>query len=134
MPRDILKDAFSPRCPSTDEGIKKLWYIHTMEYYSVIKRNTFELVLMRWMNLQPIIQSEVSKRKTNMESRKMVLMNVLTNGESSMEIYTVSYVKQIASGNLLNDSGSSNLGDLEGGGGRKAQEGGDICIPLADSH
>ena len=133
MPRDILKDAFSPRCPSTDEGIKKLWYIHTMEYYSVIKRNTFELVLMRWMNLQPIIQSEVSKRKTNMESRKMVLMNVLTNGESSMEIYTVSYVKQIASGNLLNDSGSSNLGDLEGWGGREAQEGGDICIPLADS-
>ena len=43
------------------------------------------------------------------------------------------YVKQIASGNLLNDSGSSNLGDLEGWGGREAQEGGDICTPLADS-
>ena len=40
-----------PRCPSADEWIKKLWYIHTMEYYSVIKRNTFESVLMRWMNL-----------------------------------------------------------------------------------
>ena len=36
-----------PRCPSTDEWIKKLWYIHTMEYYSAIKRNTFESVLMR---------------------------------------------------------------------------------------
>ena len=44
-----------PRCPSTDERIKKLWYIYTMEYYSAIKWNTFELVLMRWMNLEPII-------------------------------------------------------------------------------
>ena len=44
-----------PRCPSTDEWIKKLWYIYTMAYCSVIKRNTFESVLMRWMNLEPII-------------------------------------------------------------------------------
>ena len=50
------------RCPSTDEGIKKLWYIYTMEYYSAIKRNTSESVLMRWMNLEPIIQSEVSQK------------------------------------------------------------------------
>ena len=50
-----------PRCPSTDEWIKKLWYIHTMEYYSVIKKNTFESVLMRWMNLEPTIQSEVNQ-------------------------------------------------------------------------
>ena len=60
IPRDILKDTFSPRCPSKDEWIKKPWYIHTLDYYSAIKRNTFELVLMRWLNLQPIIQSEVS--------------------------------------------------------------------------
>ena len=52
-----------PRCPSTDEWIKKLWYINTMEYYSAIKRNAFELVLMRWMNLEPIIQSEVSQKE-----------------------------------------------------------------------
>ena len=51
------------RCPSTDEWIKKLWYIHTMEYYSAIKRNAFESVLMRWMNLESIIQSEVSQKK-----------------------------------------------------------------------
>ena len=48
-----------PRCPLTDEWIKKLWYIYTMEYCSAIKRNVFELVLTRWMNLEPIIQSEV---------------------------------------------------------------------------
>ena len=51
------------RCPSTDEWIKKLWYICTMEYYSAIKRNRFESVLMRWMNLGPIIQSEVSQKE-----------------------------------------------------------------------
>ena len=52
-----------PRCPSTDEWIKKLWYIYTMEYYSAIKRNAFESVLIRWMNLEPIIQSEVSQKE-----------------------------------------------------------------------
>ena len=50
-----------PRCPSTDEWKKKLWYIYTMEYYSAIKRNAFEAALMRWMNPKPIIQSEVSQ-------------------------------------------------------------------------
>ena len=49
------------RCPSTDEWIKKLWYTYTMEYYSAMKRNTFESILMRWVNLEPIIQIEVSK-------------------------------------------------------------------------
>ena len=54
-----------PRLPSTDEWIRKLWYIYTMEYYSAIKRNTFESVLMRWMNLEPIIWVKyVRKRKT----------------------------------------------------------------------
>ena len=48
-----------PRCPSRDEWIKKLWYIYTMEYYSAIKRNSFESVLMEWMNLESITQSEV---------------------------------------------------------------------------
>ena len=51
-----------PRCPPADEWIKKLWYIYTMEYYSAIKKNSFETVLMRWMKLKPIIQSEVSQK------------------------------------------------------------------------
>ena len=51
------------RCPSADEWIRKLWYIYTMEYYSAIKRNTFESVLIRWMNLEPILQSEVSQKE-----------------------------------------------------------------------
>ena len=52
-----------PISPLTDEWIKKLWYIYTMEYYSAIKRNAFESVLKRWMNLEPIIQSEVSQKE-----------------------------------------------------------------------
>ena len=46
----------------TDEWIRKLWYIYTMDYYSAIKKNKFESVLMRWMKLEPIIQSEVSQK------------------------------------------------------------------------
>ena len=51
------------RCPSTDEWTKKLWYMYTVEYYSVMIRNVFESVLVRWMNLEPSIQTEVSQRK-----------------------------------------------------------------------
>ena len=52
-----------PRYPSADEWIRKLWYIYTMEYYSAIKRNTFESVLMQWMKLEPIIQSEINQKQ-----------------------------------------------------------------------
>ena len=51
-----------PRCPSADEWIRKRWYIYTMEYYSAIKKNSFESVLMRGMKLETIIQSEVSQK------------------------------------------------------------------------
>ena len=54
-----------PRCSSADEQKRKLWYIHTMEYYSAIKKNAHESVLMRWMKLEPIIQSEVRNKNTN---------------------------------------------------------------------
>ena len=52
-----------PKFPSADEWIRKLWYIYIMEYYSAIKSNAFESVLMRWMNLESIIQSEVSQKE-----------------------------------------------------------------------
>ena len=69
----IARTRKQPRCPPTDEWIKKLWYISTMEYYSAIKRNTFESVLMRWMNLEPIIQSEVSQKK---KDKYHILMHI----------------------------------------------------------
>ena len=52
-----------PRYPLEDEWIRKLWYIYTMEYYSAIRKNTFESVLMRWMKLEPIIQNEVNQKE-----------------------------------------------------------------------
>ena len=51
-----------PTCPSPDEWIRKLWYIYTMEYYSAIKKNAFDSILMRWMKLEPIIQSKVNQK------------------------------------------------------------------------
>ena len=57
-----------PRCPSADEWIRKLWYIYTVEYYSALTKNTFESVLMRWMKLEPIIQSEVSQKEKHQYS------------------------------------------------------------------
>ena len=64
-----------------------MWYIYTMEYYPAIKRNTFELVLMRWMNLESIIQSEVSQKQKDKyiytESRRIYLQG--RNGETDIE-------------------------------------------------
>ena len=62
-----------PKCPSADEWIRKWWYIYTMEYYSVIKKNTFESVLMRWMKLEPILWSEASQKEKHQYS---VLMHI----------------------------------------------------------
>ena len=61
----IARTRKQPRCPSTDEWIKKLWYLDTIEYYSALKSNTVVSFLMRWMNLEPIIQSEVSQKEIN---------------------------------------------------------------------
>ena len=71
-----------PRCPPRDECIKKLWYIYTVEYKLAIKKNTFESVLMWWLNVEPITQSERSQKEENKhcilthEYRKTVLMNL----------------------------------------------------------
>ena len=54
-----------PKCPSTDEWIKKLWYIYMMEYYSAIKRNEIESFVEKWMDLETVIQSEVSQKEKN---------------------------------------------------------------------
>ena len=62
-----------PRFPSTYEWIKKLWYMYTMEYYSTIKRNTCESVLKRWINLEHIIQSEVSQKE---KDKYHILMHI----------------------------------------------------------
>ena len=63
-----------PRCPSADEWIRKLWYIYTTEYYSAIKKNTFKSILMRWMQLELIIQSEVSQKEKHQYSMLLLLL------------------------------------------------------------
>ena len=76
-------------CPLTDEWIRKLWYIYTMEYYSAIKRNECESVELSWMNLEPVIQSEISFKEKNKHHilmhiygiRKTVLMNMFAGQE-----------------------------------------------------
>ena len=76
-----------PRCPLADEWLRKLWYIYTMEFYSAIKKNAFDPVLMKWMKLEPIIQSDVSQKEKHqyrilmhvyMEFRKMVMTTIYT--------------------------------------------------------
>ena len=54
-----------PKCPSTDEWLKKMWNIYTMEYYSAIKKIEIELLVVRWVDLETIIQSEVSQKEKN---------------------------------------------------------------------
>ena len=66
--RLLLLLQLSYKIPSADEWIRKLWYIYIMEYYSAIKKNTVESVLMRWMKLEPIIQSEVSQKEKHQYS------------------------------------------------------------------
>ena len=61
----IAKTWKQPKCPSTDEWIKEMWYIYTMEYYSAIKKNEIMPFAATWMDLETIIVSEVRKRKTN---------------------------------------------------------------------
>ena len=74
-----------PKCPSTDEWIKKMWHIYTMEYYSAIKKNKIIPFAATWMDLEIIILSKASQRKTNIvwhhfyvESKKKVQMNLFT--------------------------------------------------------
>ena len=61
----IARSWKQPKCPSTDKWIKKIWYMHTMEYYSAIKRNEIGSFVETWMDLEIVILSEVRQRKTN---------------------------------------------------------------------
>ena len=74
----IARTWTQPRCPSADEWIRKLWNIYTVEYYLAIKKTTFESVLMRWMKLEPIIQSEVSQKEKHQYSINSVQFSSVT--------------------------------------------------------
>ena len=72
----IARTREQPKCPSTDEWIKKMWHIYTMEYYSAIKRNEIELFVVRWMALESVIQSEVNQKERN---KYLMLTNIYGN-------------------------------------------------------
>ena len=124
------------RCPSADEWIRKLWYIYTMEYYSAIKKNTFESVLMRWTKLQLIIQSEVSQKEKHQYSILTHIYGIQKDGNDDpvckiaketqmleqsfglcgkgrgwddIEAYLISYMKRIASPGSMHDTGCLGL-------------------------
>ena len=61
----ITKTCKQPKCPSTEEWVKKLWHIYTMEYYSAIKKNEIMPLAATWMDLETVIKSEVSQKEKN---------------------------------------------------------------------
>ena len=69
----IARSWKQPKCPSTDEWIKKMWYIYTMEYYSAIKRNENGSFVETWMDLVTVIRSEVSQKEKN---KYRILMHI----------------------------------------------------------
>ena len=69
-----------PKCPSTDEWMKKMWHIYTMEYYSAIKRNKIELFVVKWMDLETVIQSEVSPKEKQILYANIYIWNLKKNG------------------------------------------------------
>ena len=73
----IAKTWKQPKCPSTDEWIKKIRYIYIMEYYSAIKRNKIELFVVRWMDLESVMQSEVSQKEKNKYHMLMHIYGIL---------------------------------------------------------
>ncbi len=73
------------KCPSTDEWIKKMWHIYTMEYYSAMKRNEIELFVMRWMDLESVIQSEVkSEREKQILYANTYIWNLKNCGQKNL--------------------------------------------------
>ena len=90
----IARTQKQPRCPSTDEWIKNLCYIYTMEYYSIIKRNIFESVLVRWIILEPIIQSEVIQKEKDKYHILTHIYGIQKNGTEEF-IYRAAMEKKI---------------------------------------
>ena len=79
----IVRTWKQPRCQSADEWVRKLWYIYTMEYYSAIKKNAFESVLMRWIKLEPIIQSKVIQKDKHQYSILTHIYGILKDGNNN---------------------------------------------------
>ena len=80
----IARSWKQPKCPSTDEWIKKLWYIYTMEYYSAIKRNEIGSFVEMWMDIETVIESEVSQKEKNKYRILSHICGTLKNGTDEL--------------------------------------------------
>ena len=105
----IARTRKQPRCPSADEWIRRQWYIYTMEYYSAIKKNSFESVLMRWMKLEPIMQ-EVSQKDKDQHS---ILTDIYMEFKKIVTITL--YAKQKKRGTDVQNRLLDSVGEDEGG-------------------
>ena len=101
-----------PRCPSTDEWVEKLWYIYTMEYYSAIKRNVFEPVLMRWVHLEPIPLSEVSQKEKN-KCHILIHTYGIQKGGTDKTIFRAAMEMQTYRTDLWTQRGKERVGQIE---------------------
>ena len=117
----IARTWTQPRCPSADEWIRKLWYIYTMEYYSAIEKNTFESVLMKWMKLEPIIQSEVSQKEKHQYSILTHIYGIQKDGNDHPVCETAKETQMYPLNTLLDSVG-------EGEGGMIWENGIETCI------
>ena len=100
------------RCSLTDEWIKKLWHIYTMEYYSAIKRNEFDSVVVRWINLEPVIHSKESQKEKN---KYYILMHIYGTQKNSPDepIYREEMEIQMQRMDLRTQQGKERLGEIE---------------------
>ena len=105
----IARTCKQPRRPSTDEWIRKFWYIYTTEYYSAIRRNAFESILMRWMNPEPIIQSEVSQKQKYKYHTLMHIYGIQKDGTDEF-VFRAAMEKQTQK-NRLKDPGGGEEGE-----------------------
>ena len=105
----IITSWKQPKCPLTDEWIKKIWYIYTAEYYSAIKRNEIGLFVEMWMDLETVIQSEVSQKEKNKYRIFSHIYRTQKNGADE-PVYKAEIETQMQSTNVWTPRGESGRG------------------------
>ena len=126
----IARSWKQPKCPSTDEWVKKLWYIYTMEYYSAIKRNEIASFVETWLDLETVIQSEISQKEKNKYRVLVHICGIQKNGTNE-QVCKAELETQMQRTKVWTPRGETEVG-VGGGGGMNWEIGIDmytlICI------